>query len=74
MYAESHRLYESALQVRSELRGKHHPDVVTTKFSLAELLATTGDEEGANALRSEILAAYDVTEKDVKEVEGAKQK
>lgn len=74
MYAESRRLYESALRVREELRGKHHPDVVTTKFSLAELLATTGHEGDANTLRSEILEAYDVTEKDVEEVEVAKDK
>ena len=70
MYAESRRLYESALKVRSELRDKHHPEVVATKFSLAELLAVTGDEDGANVLRSEILEAYDVTEKDAEAVEG----
>ena len=71
MYAESRRLYESALKVRSELREKHHPEVVATKFSLAELLAVTGDEDAANVLRSEILEAYDVTEKDAEAVEGA---
>ena len=70
MYAESRRLYESALKVRSELRDKHHPEVVATKFSLAELLAVTGEEDGANVLRSEILEAYDVTEKDAEAVEG----
>ena len=35
---ESHHLYESALHVRSSILPSHHPDVIATKFSLAELL------------------------------------
>lgn len=35
---ESRHLYESALHVRSLILPPHHPDVVASKFSLAELL------------------------------------
>jgi hypothetical protein len=56
----------------------HHPDVVATKFSLAELLdaskehaleglksGSEEDRERANALREEILSAYNVEEKEI---------
>ncbi|KAL3775887.1 hypothetical protein ACHAWO_012905 [Cyclotella atomus] len=75
---EARHLYEAALHVRSQLLPPHHPDVVATKFSLAELLdvpkegAVAGMGIGveansvrANALREEILAAYNVEERDV---------
>lgn len=35
---EARHLYESALHVRSSILPPHHPDVIATKFSLAELL------------------------------------
>jgi tetratricopeptide (TPR) repeat protein len=56
---EAHRLYTECLTVRSQLLYKDHPDVYTTKYSLAELLQVKGDEEAANAIRQEILDTYD---------------
>ena len=35
---EARHLYESALHVRSSILPPHHPEVVASKFSLAELL------------------------------------
>ena len=65
MYAEALNLYQGALHVRAELLSPSHPDMIATKFSLAELLvAAYDDEEGANQLRQEILDAYNVEEKD----------
>jgi len=82
---EARHLYESALHVRSSILPPHHPEVVASKFSLAELLdspatvsssttsftATAGGEEEdvvdgnrANALREEILNAYNVEERE----------
>lgn len=78
---EARHLYESALHVRSSILPPHHPEVVASKFSLAELLdspvtvssstATVGGEEEdvvdgnrANALREEILNAYNVEERE----------
>jgi tetratricopeptide (TPR) repeat protein len=59
--AEAKQLYEQALKVRTELLYDAHPDTVSTKFSLAELIAMN-DEERANAMRQEIMDAYNVTE------------
>ena len=39
---EARHLYESALHVRSTILPAHHPDVIATKFSLAELLDSPG--------------------------------
>ena len=77
---EARHLYESSLHVRSLILPPHHPEVVATKFSLAELLdtpkvlpsASSGSvesEEGedsprANVLREEILNAYNVVERE----------
>ena len=61
MYAEAHSLYQGALHVRTELLSISHPDTISTKFSLAELLvAAYNDQEGANRLRQEILDTYSV--------------
>lgn len=57
--AESKRLYEETMSVRTKLLPKGHPDVYATKFSLAELLETMGDEEAANVVRQEIIDTYD---------------
>ena len=72
---EARHLYEAALHVRSTILPPYHPDVVATKFSLAELLddskegvlvgLSAGVEKDgvrANALREEILSAYNVEE------------
>lgn len=74
---EARHLYEAALHVRSQLLPSHHPDVVATKFSLAELLdvpkegvvaglgiGVEANSDRANALREEILSAYNVEERD----------
>ena len=75
---EARHLYESALHVRSSILPPHHPDVIATKFSLAELLdsplamatatATVEpaglDSVRANQLREEILNAYNVEERE----------
>lgn len=69
MVCEARNLYQAALHVRSKLLPLHHPDVVATKFSFAELLEA-GDKQGgddaarANKLREEILSSYNVTERD----------
>jgi len=39
---EARHLYEAALHVRSLMLAPHHPDVVASKFSLAELLDSPG--------------------------------
>lgn len=62
--AEAKQLYEQALHVRVELLHEAHPDVAATKFSLAELMATLGDDKGANALREEIMETYGIREGD----------
>jgi hypothetical protein len=61
MMDEARSLYQQVLQVRSQLlpNPQHHPDLLVTKFSLAELLQIQGDEEAANAIRQEILDDYD---------------
>lgn len=76
---EARHLYESALHVRSVILPPHHPDVIATKFSLAELLdspvVTTTDalataepvslDSGrASQLREEIMNAYNVEERE----------
>ena len=84
---EARHLYEVALHVRSKILPEHHPEVVATKFSLAELLdsptvastikgSAAGGSDGtnekggaidgdrANALREEILSAYNVEERE----------
>jgi tetratricopeptide (TPR) repeat protein len=55
---EAKQLYQQVLHVRSELLHETHPDTVATKFSLAELLAVLGDEDGANKIREEILESH----------------
>jgi tetratricopeptide (TPR) repeat protein len=65
MYVEAKNLYLGALHVRTKLRGKHHPDTISTKFSLAELIGAIGDEAGANELRQELLDTYEVEERDM---------
>ena len=57
--AESKKLYEDTLAVRTKLLPKGHPDLYATKFSLAELLENMGDEEAANVVRQEIIDTYD---------------
>lgn len=60
MMNEAHLLYRQVLQVRSQLLpNPQHPDLLATKFSLAELLQVQGDEEAANVIRQEILDDYD---------------
>ena len=57
--AESRKLYEDTMAVRTQLLPKGHPDLYATKFSLAELLETMGDKEAANVVRQEIIDTYD---------------
>jgi tetratricopeptide (TPR) repeat protein len=59
MMKEAQQLYKDIQTVRSQLLPKQHPDLYATKYSLAELLETIGDEEAANALRQEIIDTYD---------------
>ena len=59
MMKEAQKLYREIQSVRSQLLPKTHPDLYATKYSLAELLETIGDEEAANALRQEIIDTYD---------------
>jgi hypothetical protein len=75
---DARHLYEAALHVRCQLLPPHRSDVVSTKFSSAGLLdaskehalaglkcGTEEDRERANALREEILSAYNVEEKEI---------
>lgn len=59
LYMEAKWLYEQALQARKEKLGSQHPELIATMSSLAELKATIGDEEGANAIRREIIQTLD---------------
>ena len=74
---EARHLYEAALHVRKQILPPHHPEVVASKFSLAELLDSTDptlsfgsskgraiDSDRANWLREEILESYDIEERD----------
>jgi tetratricopeptide (TPR) repeat protein len=56
---QAHVLYRDVMNVRTQLLPAGHPDLYTIKFSLAELLETSGDEEAANVLRQEIVDTYD---------------
>jgi len=56
---EALRLYREVLDVRQKLLPRTHPDLYATKHSLAELLESMGDQEAANAIRQEIVDAYD---------------
>ena len=56
---EAEKLYKQVLIVQAILLHDKHPDMFATKHSLAELLATLGDEETANALRQEMVDTYD---------------
>ena len=71
LYAKSRSLYLSALRARRELLDNpNHPDLVSTKFSLAELMSSMGLEDDANRIRGEILEGYDMEERDVPKEEG----
>ena len=75
---EARHLYEAALHVRKQILPPHHPEVVASKFSLAELLDSTDptsltfgsskgraiDSDRANWLREAILESYDIEERD----------
>lgn len=73
---EARHLYEASLHVRSLILAPHHPEVVASKFSLAELLDSPDassiylekeaaiDSDRANLLREEILSAYNVEERE----------
>jgi hypothetical protein len=61
---QAHTLYKDVLSVRSQLLPASHPDLYATKYSLAELLETMGDEEAANVVRQEIVDTYDPPEED----------
>jgi hypothetical protein len=55
---EAQHLYESALHVRSSILPSHHPDVIATKFSLAELLDSPRvARAAASAVGAEVKAA-----------------
>lgn len=57
--AQAKDYYEQALHVQTQLLSESHPDLYTTKFSLAELLELSNETEQANALRQEIIDTYD---------------
>lgn len=53
-------LYDQVLLVREQLLPHpQHPDLLATKYSMAELLDAMGDETAANAIRQEILDGYE---------------
>ena len=62
--AEAKQLYEQVLHVRKALLHHGHPDLLATKYSLAELLEVLGDEKGATDLRESIVDSYEVEEID----------
>ena len=69
--AEAKVLYERVLQVRSALLHYAHPDLIATKYSLAELLEILGDKKGAADLRENIVNTYNVEEVDESEIDAA---
>jgi len=64
---EAQHLYESALHVRKSILPSHHPEVVATKFSLAELL----DSPKVSAMAT--LTSHDDTEAEVVDGKRANQ-
>jgi tetratricopeptide (TPR) repeat protein len=62
--AEAKQLYEQVLKVRTALLHYAHPDLIATKFSLAELLEVLGDEKGATDLREDIVKTFQVDKRD----------
>lgn len=69
--AEAKQLYEQVLKVRTALLHYAHPDLIATKFSLAELLEVIDDEKGATDLREDIMKTYGVEEVDESELDAA---
>jgi tetratricopeptide (TPR) repeat protein len=60
MMQEAHTLYERVIKVRSQLLPNlQHPDLLASKYSLAELLEVKGDQDAANVIRQEILDDYE---------------
>lgn len=60
MLQEAHSLYERVIQVRSQLLPNlRHPDLLASKYSLAELLEVRGNQDAANEIRQEILDDYE---------------
>eukprot|EP00593_Proboscia_inermis_P002198 CAMPEP_0171296248 /NCGR_PEP_ID=MMETSP0816-20121228/4930_1 /TAXON_ID=420281 /ORGANISM="Proboscia inermis, Strain CCAP1064/1" /LENGTH=250 /DNA_ID=CAMNT_0011769563 /DNA_START=30 /DNA_END=782 /DNA_ORIENTATION=- len=57
-YNEADYLYRGALKLREEELGEHHPDTVASKFSLAELMISIGNEEEGERLRKEIVDSF----------------
>mmetsp|Transcript_64375 Transcript_64375/g.75490 ORF Transcript_64375/g.75490 Transcript_64375/m.75490 type:complete len:463 (-) Transcript_64375:96-1484(-) len=57
-YNEAEYLYRGALKLREEELGEHHPDTVASKFSLAELMISIGNEEEGERLRKEIVDSF----------------
>jgi tetratricopeptide (TPR) repeat protein len=62
--AEAKALYDQVLLVRNELLDPVHPDIIGTKFSMAELLQALGQEDEANKIREELMKDYGVTEEE----------
>lgn len=52
-------LYLQVQRVRAQLLPANHPDLYSTKYSLAELLEVMGEEDEANAIRHEIVDSYE---------------
>jgi tetratricopeptide (TPR) repeat protein len=68
---QAHTLYQDVLAVRTQLLPAGHPELYAAKYSLAELLETLNDEEGANAIRQEIIDTYDPTGEDDRDDDSA---
>ncbi len=65
---EAKALYDQVLLVREQLLpNAQHPDLLATKYSMAELLAAMGDEPAANTIRQEILDGYEPSKMDPEE-------
>jgi tetratricopeptide (TPR) repeat protein len=65
LFQEAKQLYHKVMEVRGSLLPENHPDMTSTKYSLAELLSVMGDEVAANVLRQEIIDIYDPPGEDV---------
>ncbi|CAM9223494.1 unnamed protein product [Choristocarpus tenellus] len=55
-FEEALKLYEAALEMRTELFGPNHIEVIVSMYNKAEALRAMGDEEASTRLQEEIVA------------------
>ncbi len=54
-YARAGEAYAESLKIRQQLFSKDHPEIIMAMHNIAELKVATGDETGAEQMRTDIL-------------------